>query len=185
MATFKNGMGFDTADLLNALLGSNNERYALTTFSKPATEVKKPENALERAMSETLSAMNMIDKKKATPVVKNIIYNPPATIVTWEDGTKTVVKCDDKDKFSKEFGLAMAFMSKIFGSRCAFKRLIETAYCPQEKKAAAEAKKIENTKRPEIPQPVLDGSMYATSSSTVCSDGCDAVGYNSPNAFQK
>lgn len=29
--------------------------------------------------------------------IKNVIFNDPATIVFWKDGTKTVVKCQ-KDK---------------------------------------------------------------------------------------
>lgn len=46
------------------------------------------------------------------PVIINVIYNPPATIVFWEDGTKTVVKADGED-FDREKGLAMAFMKKV------------------------------------------------------------------------
>ena len=40
--------------------------------------------------------------------IKNVIFNDPATIVFWEDGTKTVVKCQDGDEFDPEKGLAMA-----------------------------------------------------------------------------
>ena len=33
---------------------------------------------------------------KETPSgIKNVIFNPPATIVFWEDGSKTVVKCQE------------------------------------------------------------------------------------------
>ena len=42
------------------------------------------------------------------PKIKDVIYNDPATIVFWEDGTKTVVKCKN-EKFDPEKGLAMAF----------------------------------------------------------------------------
>ena len=40
--------------------------------------------------------------------IKKVIFNPPATIVFWSDGTKTVVKCHVKDIFDPEKGLAMA-----------------------------------------------------------------------------
>lgn len=44
-------------------------------------------------------------------VIKNVIFNPPATIVFWNDGTKTVVKAHD-EVFDWEKGLAMAICKK-------------------------------------------------------------------------
>lgn len=47
--------------------------------------------------------------------IKNVIFNDPATIVYWSDGTKTVVKRSDEEKeFDKEKGLAMAILKKIW-----------------------------------------------------------------------
>lgn len=40
--------------------------------------------------------------------IKKVIFNPPATVVYWSDGSKTVVKCNVKDNFDPEKGLAMA-----------------------------------------------------------------------------
>lgn len=48
---------------------------------------------------------------------KEVIYNDPATIVFWEDGTKTIVKCQPGDTFSKELGLAMAIAKKVHGNK--------------------------------------------------------------------
>lgn len=47
---------------------------------------------------------------------KKVIYNDPATIVLWADGSKTVVKCDPKDKYDKTKGLALCFMKKALGN---------------------------------------------------------------------
>ena len=49
--------------------------------------------------------------------VKKVIFNPPATIVYWFDGTKTVVKAQDGDIFDKEKGFAMACAKKFFGNK--------------------------------------------------------------------
>lgn len=49
--------------------------------------------------------------------IKNVIFNDPATIVFWEDGTKTVVKCQDGDEFDPEKGLAMAIAKKAYGNK--------------------------------------------------------------------
>ena len=50
------------------------------------------------------------------PEIKKVIFNDPATIILWEDGTKTVVKAQDKDQFDKEKGLAMAIVKKALGN---------------------------------------------------------------------
>lgn len=47
---------------------------------------------------------------------KRVIFNPPATIVLWEDGTKTVVKCDERDKYDPKYGLALCYMKKALGN---------------------------------------------------------------------
>lgn len=54
-------------------------------------------------------------KQKAMNSIKKVIFNDPATIVLWSDGTKTVVKCDERDEFDPEKGLAMAICKKHFG----------------------------------------------------------------------
>lgn len=51
------------------------------------------------------------------PQIKNVIFNPPATIVFWNDGTKTVVKCQKGDEFNLEKGITMAFFKKMHGNR--------------------------------------------------------------------
>lgn len=51
------------------------------------------------------------------PEIKNVIFNDPATIVFWDDGTKTVVKCQPGDRFDPEKGLAMAIVKKAYGNK--------------------------------------------------------------------
>lgn len=52
--------------------------------------------------------------------IKKVIFNDPATIVLWDDGTKTVVKCQDGDEYSKEKGLALCFAKKHLGNKSNF-----------------------------------------------------------------
>ena len=58
--------------------------------------------------------------KNVLPEIKDVIFNPPATVVLWEDGTKTVVKCQPNDTYSKETGLAMAICKKAYGGKGAY-----------------------------------------------------------------
>lgn len=52
--------------------------------------------------------------------IKNVIFNDPATIVFWADGTKTVVKCGNGDTYDPEKGLAMAIAKYHYGNRGCF-----------------------------------------------------------------
>ena len=49
--------------------------------------------------------------------IHKVIFNAPATIVYWTDGTKTVVKCQPGDVYSEELGLAMAISKKYLGNK--------------------------------------------------------------------
>lgn len=57
------------------------------------------------------------EKNKAIydSMIQRVIFNPPATIVFWRDGSKTVVKCGKNDIFDPEKGLAMAISKRAFG----------------------------------------------------------------------
>lgn len=48
-------------------------------------------------------------------VIDKVIFNPPATIVFWKDGTKTVVKCKEGEEFSEWAGIALCLAKKMYG----------------------------------------------------------------------
>ncbi len=50
-------------------------------------------------------------KEIGCPCIKEVLFNPPATIVFWSDGTKTVAKCQD-EPWDAEKGLLMAITKK-------------------------------------------------------------------------
>ena len=57
-----------------------------------------------------------IDSSKL-PEIKDIIFNEPATIILWADGTKTVVKCQEGEGYDPEKGIAMAISKKALGNK--------------------------------------------------------------------
>ena len=57
--------------------------------------------------------------------IKKVIFNGPATVVYWGDGTKTVVKCSKDDEFDPEKGLAMAIAKKFFGNENGYSKNIK------------------------------------------------------------
>lgn len=47
------------------------------------------------------------------PMPVNVIFRNPATIVFWDDGDKTVVKCQPGDTFSAEAGLTLVLIYTV------------------------------------------------------------------------
>lgn len=68
-------------------------------------------------LPSNMNAKIYIHNNVGLPGIKDVIFNPPATIVLWEDGTKTVVKCQHSDVYSKETGLALAICKKAYGNK--------------------------------------------------------------------
>ena len=67
--------------------------------------------------NEFTVTLNGLYLRPSIPEIEKVVFNDPATIVFWKDGTKTIVKVKPGEKFDKWTGLAMASMKKIYGSK--------------------------------------------------------------------
>lgn len=63
--------------------------------------------------------------KAYIPAIKKVIFNNPATIVIWNDGTKTTVKCSERDEYSEDVGLAMCISKKALGNKGNFNEVFK------------------------------------------------------------
>lgn len=92
------------------------DRYHIDVKLSPSSERYWTMDALRRACAEP----------------KKIIFNGPATIVFWKDGTKTVVKAEN-EAFDPEKGIAMAYLKKFLGNKGNYfntiKKAIKMAEC--------------------------------------------------------
>ena len=79
-------------------------------FSYRPTTAKKEETKKPVDSFETKQSTNRRVK------IKDVIFSDPATVVFWNDNTKTVVKTRGGEKYDKEKGLAMAIVKKITGN---------------------------------------------------------------------
>ena len=80
---------------------------------------------LADSIMDTLRYATLIDEDRARAKekikeyekmkIENVIFNDPATIVFWRDGSKTVVKAKD-EPYDPEKGLAMAIAKKAYGN---------------------------------------------------------------------
>lgn len=105
-----------------------------------------------RKLVETSKYNSYQDK----PYVKNVIFNPPCTIVLWTDGTKTIVRTQNKEKFDPEKGLAMAFAKKAFGNTSKYFDEIKIWTEPYLEKKKLEAKIKRNEKAAKYEQTEIE-----------------------------
>lgn len=57
--------------------------------------------------------------------IKNVYFNDPVTVVMWNDGTKTIVRCSENDFYDPEKGLAMAIIKKVYGNDNKFHKIFK------------------------------------------------------------
>lgn len=83
-----------------------------------------------------------------TAAIKDVIFAPPATIVYWSDGSKTVVKCSEKDVFDPEKGLAMAIAKRCGGNNGSYykeiRHWVEKSGKKYPRKPYTESSSVEN-----------------------------------------
>ena len=91
---------------------------------------------------EKVTKLTMLEWK-LTP--KKVIFNGPATIVMWYDGTKTVVKKTEDDTDDREKAVMFAILKKACGSRAKMNRylkLFKEVESNEEKKEEAGGSKL-------------------------------------------
>lgn len=66
------------------------------------------------------------------PEIKNVYFNNPMTVVMWEDGTKTMIRCQEGDVYSPESGLALCIAKKSLGNMPNFNNVFKK-WIPEEK----------------------------------------------------
>ena len=89
-------------------------------------KMKFPRNIADHCVNDVLATIKFAETKNFYSLnVSKIIFNPPATIVFWEDGTKTVVKCAAEDEFNEYCGFLAALGKKVYENNNQIKKLID------------------------------------------------------------
>lgn len=72
------------------------------------------DNMWNRVMPEVTIHGRLIGHVSKNPIhgIEKVIYNDPATIVFWNDGSNTVVKCQGGDAYDPQTGLLMCIAKK-------------------------------------------------------------------------
>lgn len=100
----------------------------------PLCEYQKYNRGYEDGIDATLDALDPV----------HIIYNPPATIVFWGNGEKTVVKCSKNEKFNKYHGFCAAVAKRLFENNSQVTKLVNAGI---EESPVKKSKKSKETKK--------------------------------------
>lgn len=126
----------DNLVIVNFIHPGNNKHMEITLAVDKVSDL----NRLHRRICLRLvDCFDLAEKDDKNFCIKNVIFNKPATIVFWEDGTKTVVKAQDGEKFDPEKGLAMAISKKAFGNNRDYYEVFKE-WCPEETKRPEKVK---------------------------------------------
>lgn len=118
-------------------------------------------SALDRSISDSMKrALERVYRYSISPdhiksgvrtertsyqVPEKVIYNDPATVAFWSDGSKTVVKAHEDDHYDERFGLLMALLRKARDNKRydQYEFLVKSAACmldePDDMEAFAKA----------------------------------------------
>ena len=80
-------------------------------------------NAIQNEADPTIC--DFPPKTQYIPEIKNVYSNDPVTVVIWDDGTKTMVRCQDGDFYSEETGLAVCIAKKALGNKGNFNNVFK------------------------------------------------------------
>lgn len=110
---------YDTSrcDIARITFRKNDSRVG-KTYEIHAGEVVDIKEGLKIIFADVVRYFKLDEtpvKPTATFGIKKVIFSEPCTIVLWDDGIKTVVRCTNEE-FDPEKGLAMAIAKKTLGN---------------------------------------------------------------------
>ena len=108
--------------------------------------LEPPTIIMSREQYDKMFGRKTSPRQKAMNRIENVIFNDPATIVFWDDGTKTVVKAQN-EPFDPEKGLAMAITKYFFDNKGYYCDVFKK-WLPKEE-LDPEAEAIDENKKPD------------------------------------
>lgn len=97
-------------------------------------EQMKFKNEIERVLKgsidfkpkfNTLWFEPMTELEKLSNKISKVVFNEPATIIIWKDGSKTVVKTQGDEVFDKEKGFLMAIAKKLADNKGNYNNIVK------------------------------------------------------------
>lgn len=101
------------------------------TYTSPVIIVRYTKDSPDGIALKTITKATLVEMpQKLIDKVKNVYFNEEkrTTVVVWNDGVKTKVKCGPGDTYNREAGLALCVMKRAFGNDGSYNELLKK-YC--------------------------------------------------------
>ena len=100
--------------------------------------IRRREVAYRLSRAAAYGLFTPVKKEKTLSMtIKKVIFNSPATIIIWDDNTKTVVKAQEDEPYDPEKGMAMCIAKHIYGDHGSYYNVFSEwlkNYVPEEGK---------------------------------------------------
>ena len=93
----------------------NTYTKAIADYFSRKDNLTTEDRATAKCLINSIYGAESMNNNMSVFMIK-VIYNNPATIAFWSDGTKTIVKAQPGDIFDPEKGLAMVIAKKACGN---------------------------------------------------------------------
>ena len=94
--------------------------------AEPANNEREEDMHEKKENEPTFSVgIKAILVKNTIPGIRDVIFSGPATVIIWDDDTKTVVKQQINDVYSEETGFAMCIAKKALGNKGRFNEVFK------------------------------------------------------------
>lgn len=100
----------------------------LVSEAQKYMEQRTREDAYAALLSSWMIPEYLLGDKRMrniTKDIKRVIHSNPATIVYWNDNSKTVVKAQNGEPYDKEKGLAMCIIKKLCNNKGNFNEVFK------------------------------------------------------------
>ena len=95
---------------------TDNMREIKKQIMQKEAERKALRRAIEMSNAEELLRdIAMSDAEETIPLPRQIINHDPATVVYWEDRSKTVAMCCEEDTYDPQIGFLVALCKRVYG----------------------------------------------------------------------
>lgn len=117
--------GVSPSNIMHSLVDCFNNKVAVIEKANRCNR-NDMMDAMRYAFHDVVNTQMMFNCRCSSPVApKQIIYSGNRTIVFWNDGDKTIVKCAESQEYDEYTGFVAALAKKMYGSTSKVKKVID------------------------------------------------------------
>lgn len=117
--------GVSPSNIMHSLVDCFNNKVAVIEKANRSNR-NDMMDAMRYAFHDGLNTQMMFNYRCSSLVApKQIIYSGNRTIVFWNDGDKTIVKCAESQEYDEYTGFVAALAKKMYGSTSRVKKIID------------------------------------------------------------